>query len=179
MEFFKRKEKNICIPEGAKIETYVQTTPIHTHIKCITIFYSGGTLHVQTTSERAFIAFCYKQTRESSMWMACQRFVYSIYYRYCILLYQFAVCLNTPGHHANLLLCIGWHGDPLAYILAYHRCVDIPIKVPPPPSTLEWMRGPHAYSHFLGKGGIMGRSLGKIFRRNPGKGVFLVIANGN
>ena len=43
------------------------------------------------------------------------------------------------------------------------------VVVPPPPPC---MRGPHAYSHFLGKGGILGRSLGKISRQNPEKGVF-------
>ena len=38
------------------------------------------------------------------------------------------------------------------------------------------MRGPRAYSHFLGKGGILGRSLGKISRQNPEKGMFLITA---
>ena len=47
-------------------------------------------------------------------------------------------------------------------------------------APLECIRGPHARSHFLGKGGYFGRSLGKISPNSQEKGVFFfVIANGN
>ena len=48
---------------------------------------------------------------------------------------------------------------------------------PGPP--IECMWGPHAHSNFLGKGGIFGRTLGKISRENPEKGCFFVTANSN
>ena len=56
---------------------------------------------------------------------------------------------------------------------------------PPPPPRLERMRGPHAYSPFLGKGGIFGNSLWKISRESPemadcgGGGGLVVISTGN
>ena len=43
---------------------------------------------------------------------------------------------------------------------------------PPSPTSLECIRGPHAYSHFIEKGGIFWGQFGEDFRRKPGKGCF-------
>ena len=52
---------------------------------------------------------------------------------------------------------------------------------PSPPPQLECIRGPHACSHFLGKGGIFGASSQEDFPIKHGEVFFLnnSIANGN
>ena len=48
------------------------------------------------------------------------------------------------------------------------------------PAPTRMHKGSHVCSHFLGKGVVIKRSVGKITRESPGKGVFsFVIVNGN
>ena len=49
----------------------------------------------------------------------------------------------------------------------------------PGPPIESMIRGRMHVPIFSGKGAFFGRSLGKISRGKPGKGVFFVIANGN
>ena len=68
--------------------------------------------------------------------------------------------------------------------VCHHKLSFHVTMTPPPPHThththaLECIRGPHARSHFLGKGGIFWPQCREDFPRKPQKGDVFVIASG-
>ena len=72
-----------------------------------------------------------------------------------IIMYTLSMNRFTDPRYTYTFVVMIWiHHVEIQGPITEFRVIVLPSKPPPPPPPpLEYMSGPHAYSHFLGKGG--------------------------